>query len=364
VRVARILALALILALIATSASGCALFGAKKKPKVGIVFDVGGRGDKSFNDSAYAGLEKIIKEYGDKIETKYLEPKGSGEAREQYLRQLAELKYDAIVGVGFAFTDSLNKVAKDFPKVKFALIDGFIDKLDAKSNIICMGFNEHEGSFLVGVAAALATKTKKVGFVGGMKIGLIEKFEYGFKAGVAAVDPKIEVFSDYVGTTVDAFKNPTVGKELSKKQIRNKADVVYHASGQSGVGVIEACAEAKVLVIGVDSDQYLTAKDAEKPYVLTSMLKRVDVAVYDFLKSVVDDVLTPQKDNPRFKGGYRSFGMKDNGVGYAESNAAAIKDYKAKVEEFKAKVIKGEIVVPFDKAGFDAYLAKLPKPTK
>lgn len=360
-KLARWVALTLVLVLIAGTVTGCAGVGAKKKPKVGIVFDVGGRGDKSFNDSAYAGLEKIMKEYGDKIETKYLEPSSGGENREQLLRQLAELKYDAVVAVGFLFTDAVTKVAKDFPNTKFALVDGFIDKLNDKSNVVCLGFQEHEGSFLVGVAAAQATKSKKVGFVGGMKFALIEKFEYGFRAGVAAVDPNIKVAVDYIGTTGDAFKDPVKGKELAQKQIKDGADVIYHASGASGVGVIEAAAAAKVMVIGVDSDQYLSAPAAQQPYVMTSMLKRVDVATYDFLKAVIDDVLTPQKDNPRYKGGYKTFGVKENGVGYAESNANAIKDYKAKIEDFKTKISKGEIAVPMDKANFDAYMAKLPK---
>ena len=360
-KIGRWLALALVLALLAVSLSGCSGAAAKTKPKVGIVFDVGGRGDKSFNDSAYAGLEKITKEYGDKLETKYLEPSAGGEDREQLLRQLAELKYDGVVAVGFLFTDALAKVAKDFPNTKFALIDGFIDKLDGKSNILCQGFTEHEGSFLVGVAAAKATKSKKVGFVGGMKFALIEKFEYGFRAGVAAVDPSIKVFVDYIGTTGDAFKDPIKGKELASKQIKDGADVVYHASGASGTGVFEAASAAKVMAIGVDSDQYLSAPAAQQPYIMTSMLKRVDVATYDFLKTVVDDALAAKGTAPKYKGGYKTYGIKENGVGYAESNANAIKDYKAAMEEYKGKIAKGEIQVPLDKATFDAYIAKLPK---
>ncbi len=313
-----------------------------KKIKVGLVFDVGGRGDKSFNDAAYAGLEKATKEFGDKIEVKYLEPASGGENREQLLRLLAQEKYDIIFGVGFIFTDAVAKVAKDFPQTKFALIDGYVPELKDSSNISCLLFKEQEGSFLTGAAAALKSKTGKVGFVGGMQIPTIEKFEIGYTAGAKFINPNIVVMSDYIGTTGEAFKDPVKGKELTLKQIKDGVDVVYHASGASGIGVIEAVASQKKLAIGVDSDQSLTATDAQRPFILTSMLKRVDTAVFNSIKSVLDN---------KFKGGYQEFGVKEDGVGYAENeyNKNMIGDIKGKLEEIKAKIIAGEIKVPASK---------------
>jgi basic membrane protein A and related proteins len=310
-----------------------------KKLKVGLVFDVGGRGDKSFNDAAYAGLEKAQKELGDKIEVKFLEPATSGENREQLLRLLAQEKYDLIFGVGFIFTDSIAKVAKDFPQTKFGLVDGYIPDLKAESNVSCLLFREHEGSFLVGAAAAMKSKTGKVGFVGGMQIPLIERFEAGYIAGAKYVKPDIVVLSDYIGTTGDAFKDPVKGKELALKQLKNDADVIFHAAGASGIGVIEAAVAQKALAIGVDSDQSLTVPEAQRPFILTSMTKRVDVAVYNTIHGLV---------GKSFKGGYQEFGVKDNGVGYAENeyNKNLIADSKAKLEEIKAKVVNGEIKVP------------------
>lgn len=310
-----------------------------KKVKVGLVFDVGGRGDKSFNDAAYAGLEKAMKDFGDKIEVKYLEPAAGGENREQLVRLLAQEKYDVIFGVGFIFTDTINKVAKDFPQTKFGLVDGYVPDLKDSSNISCLLFKDHEGSFLTGAAAALKSKTGKIGFVGGMQIPVIEKFETGYIAGARYVNPNIQVMVDYIGTTGDAFKDPVKGKELALKQMKDGADVVYHASGASGIGVIEAVASQKKWAIGVDSDQSLTATDAQRPYILTSMLKRVDTSVYDTIKSVVDK---------NFKGGYHEFGVKDNGVGYAENqyNKDLLADIKGKLEEIKGKIASGEVKVP------------------
>ncbi len=313
-----------------------------KKVRVGLVFDVGGRGDKSFNDSAYAGLEKAMKDFGDKVEVKYLEPTAGGENREQLVRLLAQEKYDVIIGVGFIFTDTIAKVAKDFPQTKFGLVDGYVPELKDSSNISCLLFKDQEGSFLIGASAALKSKSGKVGFVGGMPIPTIEKFEAGYIAGAKFVNPNVVVMSDYIGTTGEAFKDPVKGKELALKQMKDGVDVVFHASGASGIGVLEAAASQKKFAIGCDSDQSLTATDAQRPYVLTSMMKRVDTAVYDTIKSVLDS---------NFKGGYREFATKDNGVGYAENeyNKELITSIKPKLEEIKAKIISGEIKVPATK---------------
>lgn len=319
------------------------------KLKVGLVFDVGGRGDLSFNDMAYAGLARAAGEFADKIETKYLEPSAGGENREQLLRLLAEEGYDLIFGVGFLFTDAIAKVAADFPDTKFGLIDGFVPDLTAQSNIVCLLFKEHEGSFLVGAAAGLKTQTGKVGFVGGMKIPLIEKFEAGFIAGVKHVNPGAQVFSDYIGTTGEAFKDPVKGKELALNQFNQGADIVYHASGASGIGVIEAATQLQKLAIGVDADQSLTAKEEQRPYILTSMLKRVDVAVYETIKALVEE---------KFEGGYRVFGVAEDGVGYAvnDHNRAMMADILPQLEELKAQVVSGAIKVPVDKKELETFL--------
>src|SRR3990170_2164872 len=208
-----------------------------KKFTIGLVYDVGGRGDLSFNDMAAAGLDKAAKDMVGRIETKELEPTAGGENREELLRLLAGEKYDLILGIGFLFTDSITRVAKDFRKVKFGIVDGFIDK---EPNVVSLLFKEEEGSFLVGAAAALKSKTGKIGFVGGMKIPLIEKFEVGFIAGAKYVKPSIEVYSDYAGTTGEAFRDPVKGKELATAQYDRGADIIYHASGLTGVGVFEA----------------------------------------------------------------------------------------------------------------------------
>jgi basic membrane protein A len=363
----------LIVALFVTSlVAGCAQQSAPPKPepkpeqkpapppppakkKIGLVFDVGGRGDLSFNDSAYAGLDKAAKELASQVEVKWLEPSGAGENREELLRLLASQKYDLVFGVGFLFTDQIAKVAKEFPQVKFALIDGYVDKLTKDSNLVCLSFKEQEGSFLVGVAAALKSKAAKVGFIGGMKSPLIERFEAGFVAGVQTVNPKAKVSIDYIGTGGDAFKNAPKGKELALKQYNGGADVIYHASGASGIGVIEAATSKKKMVIGVDSDQSLTAKADQRPYILTSMMKRVDTSVYETIKTFLGG---------KFQGGYRLFGLVDGGVGYATNdyNKTLIGDIANKIEDYKTKVSKGEIIVPQSNEELKTYLAKLPKP--
>lgn len=322
----------------------------EKKVKVGLVYDIGGRGDLSFNDSAYAGLKRAEQDFG--VEITDLEPSSGGEDREQLLRLLAEDGYDLIFGVGFLFTDHIEKVAEEFPDVKFGLIDGAVEDIDSSSNISCLLFKEHEGSFLVGAAAALKSETDKVGFIGGMKSPLIERFEHGFLAGAKYVNPDVETFSDYVGTTGEAFKDPVRAKELALKQIKAGADVIYHASGASGVGMIEAAVANEVLAIGVDSDQSLTATDEQKPFILTSMLKRVDVSVYETTKDLIED---------KFEGGYRVFGLDDDGVGYAvnEYNEDLISDIQPKLDELKDKVIKGEIAVPADKDEYEEFLQTL-----
>lgn len=324
------------------------------KLRVGIVYDVGGRGDLSFNDMAFAGLERAQREFGDRIETRDLEPTAGGENREELLRLLAGEGYGLVFGIGFLFTDSIVRVAKEFPNVKFGLVDGFVPDLTADSNIADLLFNEHEGSFLVGAAAALKSKTGVIGFVGGMKIPLIEKFEAGYIAGARYVKPSIRVLSDYAGTTGEAFRDPVKGKELALAQYDRRADIIYHASGGTGIGVFEAAVVKKKMAIGVDADQSLTVKEDQRPLILTSMLKRVDVAVFETIKAFVEGT---------YQGGYKSFGLAEGGVGYAENdyNKDMIADIKPRLEELKQKVIAGEIKVPQTRTELDAFLKTLPK---
>ena len=320
-----------------------------KKWRVGIVYDVGGRGDLSFNDMAYAGLARAQKEFGASIETRDLEPTAGGENREELLRLLAGEKYDLIFGIGFLFTDSITRVAKDFPNVKFAIVDGFVGD---QPNVVSLLFKEQEGSFLVGAAAALKSRTGKIGFVGGMKIPLIEKFEAGYIAGAKYIKRTIEVFSEYAGTTGEAFRDPVKGKELALAEYDRGADIIYHASGGTGIGVFEAAVVKKRLAIGVDADQSLTVKPDQRAQILTSMMKRVDVAVYETIKAMTTG---------QYKGGVREFGLKENGVGYAvnDYNKAMIQDVTAKLEALKKDIIAGKIKVPSDKKLLEEFLKTL-----
>ncbi len=330
---------------------GAAVQAQGKKFRVGIVYDVGGRGDLSFNDMAYAGLARAQKEFGARIETRDLEPTAGGENREELLRLLAGEKYDLIFGIGFLFTDSITRVAKDFRNVKFGIIDGFIPD---QPNVASLLFKAHEGSFLVGAAAGLKTKTNKVGFVGGMKIPIIENFEAGFIAGVNYVNAKAQVFSEYAGTTGEAFRDPVKGKELALAEYDRGADIIYHASGGTGIGVFEAAVVKKRMAIGVDADQSLTVKPDQRRQILTSMLKRVDVAVFDTIKATV---------NGRYKAGVVTLGLKENGVGYAvnEFNRSMIRDIVPRLEALKKDIIAGKIKVPEDKKQLAAFLKKVKK---
>jgi basic membrane protein A and related proteins len=304
--------------------------------KVGLVFDVGGRGDKSFNDAAYAGLVRAQKELGVAFTT--LET-GEGADREAQMRQLAAGGSQLVFGVGFLFSDDIYGLAQEFPGVKFACVDYTVKEGQAlPPNLTALEFKENEGSFLVGALAALLTKTGKVGFVGGMEIPLIKKFEAGYRAGVKAAGPKVEVLVKYAGTTGTAFKDPTKGKELGLAEYNQGADIIFHASGSTGLGVFEAAREkgAGYYAIGVDADQY-----AEAPgFILTSMVKRVDTAVFDTIKEL---------QAGRWQGGVREFGLGEDGVGWvydANNQALVPGPVKAKVDALKAEIVAGRITVP------------------
>jgi basic membrane protein A len=308
---------------------------AKKNIKVGLAYDVGGRGDKSFNDLAAAGLEKAKADLN--IETKELSAV-QGETDQQKadrLTLLATSGYNPIIAVGFAYATALKKVAPKFTNVHFAIVD---DNTITQPNVKGLVFTENQSSFLVGVAAAQATKSKNVGFIGGVNTPLIKKFEAGYVAGVHAVDPSIKVQVQYITQPPDftGFNDPAKGKVIAEGMYDNGADVVYHAAGGSGSGLFTAAKEKNKLAIGVDSDQYQSAPPDQKPLILTSALKGVDVAVFTFIE---DDA------NGKFQSGFTRFDLKSGGVGYATSNPK-IDAYKAKIEDFKQKIVSGQITVP------------------
>jgi basic membrane protein A len=341
--------------------------------KVGIVFDVGGKGDKSFNDSAYNGLVMLANEFngyikddpdkvdfGRELELKYLEPKSGGQDRELLLRVLAEDGYDLVIGVGFMFTDSLSKVAADFPNVHFGIIDGFIPDLNAQSNITCLLFAEHEGSFLVGVVAAMLNDGGKVGFIGGMDMPLIHKFHGGFFAGALYANPELRsremLLGQYIGKDGSAFNDPKTAESIAVSMYNQGATIIYHAAGGSGNGLFKAARDKNRLAIGVDSDQgysFATAESSEEreiaEHIVTSMLKRVDNAVYLTAKQLIE--------TGGVTGGYRAFGLADGGVGYAvnEFNEDALKPIIDEVENIKQKIISGEITVPDDDSKVEAW---------
>lgn len=304
------------------------------RPRIGLVFDVGGRDDKSFNDAAWRGLERARQELH--VEVVTIEP-SDGADREAALRQLASRKLDLVIGVGFIFSADLERLARAFPRVRFAGVD-YSPTSDAPlpPNLAGLRFREHEGSFIVGAIAAMTTKSKVVGFVGGMKIPLIRKFEAGYLAGVKHVCPACTVLSAYAGTDPKAFADPTLGQELASAQFDRGADIVYHASGKTGSGVLAAAAARGRLAIGVDSDQFHEAPCC----VLTSMIKRVDVAVYDAIEDVLED---------RFEGGIRELGLADDGVGFVanDDNLRLLPvPVRERARALAAEVIAGRIEVP------------------
>ena len=258
-----------------------------------MAYDVGGRGDQSFNDSAAAGLDQAVEEFG--VESEESEA-GDGEAetaREERLRTFADAGYNPIIAVGFAYSASVGKVAAEYPDVSFAIIDDTascepFDGSDPIPNVACLVFAEEQGSFLVGAAAALKSEAGHIGFVGGVQVPLIEKFQAGYEAGAKAVNPDVTIDVQYLTQPPDfsGFGDPAKGKTAAEGMYQNGADIVYHAAGGSGGGVFEAASEAGGLAIGVDSDQYNTADPSVQDVILTSMLKNVNVAVYNYLTEV------------------------------------------------------------------------------
>jgi basic membrane protein A len=302
--------------------------------KVGLVFDVGGKGDKSFNDAAYRGVSQAASEFP--LEFVEFEP-GQDADRESGLRKLARGGYDLVIGVGFLFTDAITKVALDFPGVHFACVDYDLQLgKEIPANLVALKFREEEGSFLVGALAAMKSNTKTVGFIGGMDIPLIHKFEAGYRYGVQMEDPTVRVLVNYAGATGKAFDDPVKGQELALSQFNKGADIIFQAAGTTGLGVKEAALEKGGMVIWVDSNGNYLAPGT----ILTSMIKKVDVAVYETIASVVKG---------RFEGGVREFGLKEDGVGYVvdEHNQGLISQAMIdRLEELKARIVEGQIVVP------------------
>ncbi len=307
---------------------------------VGVALDVGGLGDKSFNDAANAGLQQAIED-GLVCEenTNFIEADNTGSNRDENVQALADEGYDLVVGVGFAFSEGIAAIASDYPDQNFAIVDGFDNAVDdSLTNVADLTFKEHEGSFLVGVAAAETCQCDTIGVLGGQTGPLIEKFEAGYTAGAKAVNPDIEVLVEYIGDDTTAFVNDVKGEALSTKMYDQGAEIIYHAAGLSGAGLFRAAVEADKLAIGVDSDQYLTAAPEEQPLILTSMLKRVDTAVYNAIK---------QTGEGNFVTGFQVFGLADDGVGYSQSNEEALTPEVIEVVDgYAEQIINGDIVVP------------------
>ena len=341
-----------VLCLLAVFSSACnhgSSYGAddKSKIRVGIVFDIGGKDDRSFNAAAWAGAK--CAETGTwpdgtscgkpalPIVLRDIEP-GNPTSIEPAMRAFAERNYDLIIGIGFAQTPIIELVARDYPNIRFAIVDGASNL----PNVASLVFKEQEGSYLVGMLAAKSSKTGTIGFIGGMDIGLIHRFKGGYEEGARAVNPNIRLIPNYVGVTDAAWNNPGKGKEIALAQISKGADVIFTAAGNSGLGAFDAVEQAGKqdgrathFVIGVDANQIMV-----KPgFVLTSMVKRVDNAVY----AIVQDVV-----NGQFKTGFHVYGLQEDGVGYAmdENNKSLITpEMIQQVEEAKTKIINGQITV-------------------
>lgn len=298
---------------------------------MGMITDTGGLGDQSFNDSGWLGLERLESDFG--VERKVLESESADDYGSN-LTSFAEAEVDLVYGVGFLFNESMTAAAAQFPNQKFAIIDSVVDA----ENVASITFAEHEGSFLVGVIAGMTTETNKVGFIGGMKFPLIEKFEYGFMAGVKAANPDAVVISNYA----DSFEDAAKGKEIATVQNQQGADVIFHAAGGVGIGLIQAAEEQGFWAIGVDQDQSHISPER----VLCSMIKRVDEGVFQVGKSVIDGT---------FEGGVKVFSIVNDGVGYSDNAGNLNDDQIAAAEMWKQAIAEGKVVVPQTQAEYEAF---------
>jgi basic membrane protein A and related proteins len=307
-----------------------------RRTRVGLVFDVGGRGDKSFNDAAYAGLDRARNELGAIVE--YVEPTDADD-RLSALRLFAARRFDLVIGVGYMFSRDVDAVALDYPGVRFACVDyAPPDTGRVPANVVGLKFREEEGAFLVGAAAALSSRSGIVGFVGGMDIPLIRKFERGYRAGVHEVCATCTVLAAYAGSTPTAFRDPARGEALATSQYSQGADVIFHASGSTGHGVFVAAHRLRRLAIGVDADQF----DEMPDVMLTSMLKRVDVSVFDTIRDIRDGRFVRGPD------GTRVFGVSDGGIDFVRTGPHAVhltRDVRDRVETLRLRIAGGQLVV-------------------
>jgi basic membrane protein A len=315
--------------------------GGEEGVKVGLVYDLGGRGDQSFNDAAGAGLDQAKDELG--VEASELEPDEGGENREELMRLLADDGNELIFGIGFLFGDSITAAAPDYPDTTFAIVDSVVES----DNVASLTFAENEGSFLVGAAAAIKSTTGHIGFIGGVEVDLIKKFEAGYVAGAKHINPDVTVDVSYITQPPDfaGFNDPARAKEIAAGMYGAGADVIYHAAGGSGGGLFEAAKEAseasaddsQVWAIGVDSDQYNIVDASLQPYILTSMLKKVEVAVFDTIKRFTE--------GEAIGGAVTVYDLSAGGVDYATSGGF-VDDIKDQLEDLKQQIIDGEIEVP------------------
>ena len=311
------------------AAAGLALSAGAALAEPALIFDLGGKFDKSFNEAAFNGAKRWADETGGKFREIELQSEAQ---REQALRRFAEAGSNPVITMGFAMADPVNAVSADYPDTKFVNVDGWLPEIP--SNVQLIAFQEHQGSYLVGMLAAMASKTGTIGFIGGMDIPLIRHFGCGYAQGAKAVNPDINIIANMTGTTPTAWNDPVKGSELTKAQISQGADVIYAAAGGTGVGVLQTAADEDILSIGVDSNQ----NHLHPGKVLTSMLKRVDVAVYEAM-SAGADVQT---------GEFMVLGLAEDGVGYAldEHNASLISaEMKTAVDGARQKIIDGELDV-------------------
>lgn len=310
-----------------------AISGSEKRLKVSLLYR-GSRAD-AFNDMALTGAAKA-RLFGDKVSIREVKTLEAGNNQEFALRLQAQSQADLIVCVGYDYTDAVRRVAQEYPKTRYVVIDGYIPDLTQASNITCVRFSEKEGAFLMGTAAALRSTSGIIGFIGGVDNDFMRNFENGYTAGARYINPHIQVLVDYIGANSSAFYNPERAFGLSVAQFAAGADVIFHAAGASGLGVLEAAVGQKKLMIGVDSDQSLSARDDQRPYILTSMVKRVDSAVYRTIDLAIHHSLP---------GGYYDFGLKQSGIDYAENeyNAALLQPLKPTLDEIKQKIIEKTI---------------------
>jgi basic membrane protein A len=306
-------------------------------PRIGVAYDTGGRGDRSFNDSAYAGAEAAIEEHGGELQD--LSPNADASNRADLLTQLADEGFNPVIAVGFAYGDVIGEVAEQYPDTTFAIIDSSVAEIGA-DNLVGLLFAEEQGSFLAGVAAALKTEADHIGFVGGVESPLIEKFEAGYIAGAQAVNPDIQIERAYISPAGDfsGFNDPAKGQIAAQGMFDAGADIVYHAAGGSGLGVFQAAAASNKRAIGVDSDQYQTVDDpALQAVIMTSMLKRVDNAVEAFIGEFVDGSLEGGADVVN--------DLSTDGVGLSTSGGF-IDDIQDQIDDYRQQIIDGEIEVP------------------